>query len=143
MPIIREDQLTLLAIAMAAVLSGQPAAQARDHVLVPTDEVISQKSGAPEQGEVPSALVKPTELPSSTTRQSDRQDATPGSSAAQNIFNSNSPEKQELLDAERGAARDNLFVKYLSLSCAAFGAIIAFAVWRSMPPKPKTNTDEN
>jgi hypothetical protein len=41
------------------------------------------------------------------------------------------------------AARDALFVNCFLISCASIGAIIAFVVWRSLPPKSKADTKNN
>jgi hypothetical protein len=69
--------------------------------------------------------------------------SSPQARPAPSMFDPNSGETKTLEEADRRAARDNLFVKYLLLSCATIGAIIAFVVWRSMPPKPKANTEGN
>ena len=70
---------------------------------------------------------------SSTTENSAQSNSHP-------LFDPNSPESRAEEQANRQSERDNLFVKYLLISCAAAGVIIAFVVWRSMPPKPKANT---
>jgi cobalamin biosynthesis Mg chelatase CobN len=64
----------------------------------------------------------------------------PASSNSHPLFDPNSPESRAEEQANRQSERDNLFVKYLLISCAAAGVIIALVVWRSMPPKPKANT---
>jgi hypothetical protein len=95
-------------------------------------------SVAPALGEQPAQLAqeKSTGAPVALDRShSDEQRTT--------IFDPGSGETESLLEANRRAARDNLFVKYLLLSCATIGAIIAFVVWRSMPAKPKTGTESN
>jgi len=46
-------------------------------------------------------------------------------------------------EATSQSARDNLFVNCFLISCASIGAIIAFVVWRSLPPKSKADTKSN
>jgi hypothetical protein len=69
---------------------------------------------------------------------------TPSTSAsASSVVQTIAPAQSDSGNTAEQVARDAQFVNCFLISCAGIGAIIAFVVWRSLPPKSKAGTKNN
>ncbi len=87
---------------------------------------------------LPAALIIFASHLPAKAQQSPNTSASP-SSVGQTI----TPDRSESPNPAAQAAKDAQFVNCFLISSAGIGAIIAFVVWRSLPPKSKAGTKNN